>query len=100
MERVIKVIIAEQLRFLHADRGQHRYRLNAMRSDVGDIQDDSAAQAEAEQVRTLDAERVHQLEDVAGVGSNRVVGNVFRRVAESGKVRCDDSMAFCELWGE
>src|SRR5438128_870 len=97
---MVQVIVAEQLRFLDADSGQHRYRLNATRSDVGNIQHDSPAHAEAEQVSTLDAELIHQLEDVAGVGSNRVVGKVFSRVPEPGEVRCDNSEAFCELWGE
>src|ERR1041385_8256441 len=90
VERVIQVVVAEQLRLLHSDCREHGDRLDAIRGDIRDVQDHSAAHAETQQVRTLDTERVHQLQDVAGVRSHRVVWNVVSRVSESRKVGCDD----------
>ena len=70
MQRMIEVVGAKELGLLHADRRKHGYRFNSLRSDVRYIQHDSPAHAEPEQIRALNAERVHQLDDVARVCSN------------------------------
>ena len=70
MDRMVDVIFIQQLHFLHANRRKHRDRSHAFRRDVREVQDNTAAHTEADQMRALHVQLIQQRQHITGVRSN------------------------------
>ncbi len=83
VDRVVQVIVAEQLELLDTDRGQQHQRANAPGSAVVQAQRDAAAHAESDDVHGTHVQLLEELQDVSGVRPRRVVRAARRRPPES-----------------
>ncbi len=96
----VQGVVAQELEFLDTNRRQQRERANPAGREAAQLESNPASHAEPDDVDLAHAERVEELEHIAGVGKNRVVRNPEIRSAESWKVGRKDSVLVVEKFRE
>ncbi len=100
VQRVVELVVAEQLELLHADRGEQGERAHPLRGEAGQVDGHSAALAHRDEIDLADPQPVEPGERVAGVGEDRIVRQGARRGAEARQIGDQDAPVAGQRGGE
>ena len=100
VDRVVEVVVAEQLELLHADRREQGERAHPLRGEAGQVDRHPAALAHRDEIHPLDPQPLEPGERVAGVGEDRGVRQGARRGAEARQIGDQDAPVAGQRGGE